>query len=433
MFESYGLSGTGDEKLRPNPGEKRGRPLDRWAAALSGAVTFIGGGFIFFGKISVLWLFPLLPFLILSLFYSERILRSKECLTVEEALAEDPRPPILYLRPFRADRISFSTPGQRIGATIKSLSFFVLGPLFASLIQNFAPASRRRSAEEFLVSLLDPLGPVIAIGRPKESMPPLGAARMYLGDEWKDVVQDYLKRSQLILMFAGTTTHFSWELQNVFRNDPFVPTILILPFFQHYRQPVVDKFVNLFQTATGLELSKDLRKTRAVYSAKAGEIAEIRDLETPEEKTLNELNPFLGPVAQIMELSRPGWAAEYAQLARDNHRSNMRWLYGGVTALLLLLVCSLVPFYWIYKMNREADIADRFFTDVLQHTNPCTDANLSKLVPDPGACTQAASDDGATGKNICEDPRFVRVFPDPDICQGALRRAYLQSVSAGNK
>jgi hypothetical protein len=231
---------------------------------------------------------------------------------------------------------------------------------------NSSRDSRKKTAEEFLVSLLDPQGPVIAIGRPNEKMPPLGAARMYLGDEWKGVVHDFLARSQLILMFAGTTTHFAWELQKVFQNDPFVPTILILPFFQRYRQSDVDRFVSIFETATGLHLPRDLRKTRAAFFSHAAEIVEIHDLDTPDERVLNELNPFLGPIAQIMELSQPGWTRLYLEIARDNRRSNWRWIFGGAAAVLLY---SLFSVYWVRQKDSEVDTAYQFYSDLF-HLNP---------------------------------------------------------------
>lgn len=436
MFEIYGQDKIQSGTLRQRLGKDPIRSFDRRVAAFFGSATAIVGGLIWFGKLPVVWLIPILPFGAAGWYFRKRFTRWNECLTVEEALEQDRRPPILYLRPFKADKVRFSTSRQRIFFVVRPLITLLGGLLFRAWFDanaNKSRDSRKKSAEEFLVSLLDPLGPVIAIGRPKEKMPPLGAARMYLGDEWKDVVHDYLKRSQLILMFAGTTTHFAWELQKVIQNERFVPTILILPFFRRYRQSDVDQFVSAFEAATGLHLSKDLRNTRAAFIPRASEIIEIHDLNTSDERALNEMNPFLGPIAQIMELDRPGWSEEYIELARENHKSNRRWLFAGVTMLLLLLLCSFVPCYATYEMNREAEIADRFWTDALHGADPCKDARLASLVPDANACLQAFALPDDQTHDLCRDPEFARVFPDPDVCHAAARRAYLRSVSAGGK
>jgi len=434
-------------QFRQNTGGTRGRWFAGALISFSAVVLLIVAGCLLHGILSVLCIPLSMLCFGAGIYFGKGWKRWVECLTVEEALRQDPRPPILYLRPFKADKVRFSSWTQRRLAIAKGLTFFayilVVGwPIYLilGLYRLLTEASdanplnaRRPSAEQFLVSLLDPLGPVIAIGRPGERTPSVGAARMYLGDEWKDVVHDLLKRSQFILMFAGTTTHFGWELQEVFQNDPFVPIILILPFFRRYRQPEVDRFVNMLETASGLQLSKDLRKTRAAFFPKASEVIEIRDLNTPDERALDELNPFLAPIAQIMELSRPGWTDGYIELARENRGSNKRWMYGGAAALLLAISCSFWAYHWFHQKAQETENAEQFFADVFHNADPCTDPKLAKLIPDPVACFLNVLGDNASGMDICADPNFAQVFPDPDTCHSAARREYFQIFPAENK
>ena len=432
MFEIYGRARSGAGEIRRKSGKKRGKPFDQWVAVFAGTVVVVVAVLYLLGKLGGFWLISVLPLLALASYFRKRFTRWNESLTVEEALEEDSRPPIFYLRPFKADKVRFSTLRQRIFSALSYITLLA-GPLWRIWFDatgNRSKDSRRKTAEEFLVSLLDSLGPVVAIGRPKEQMPPLGAARMYLGDKWKDVVHDYMKRSQLILMFAGTTTHFEWELQKVFQNNPFVPTILILPFFQRYRQSEVDRFVDIFETATGLHLSKDLRRTRAAFFPLATEIVEIHDLKTPDERVLNEMNPFLEPIAQIMELSRPGWTNEYLGIARDNHRSNWRWIFGGAAAVLLY---SLFSVYWVHQKVSHADVAEQFFADLFQQTNPCADTKLAKFIPDADACSTAILDDLKRHLSLCTDPRLRTVFPDQDSCRAGVKWAYAGSVSSDKK
>jgi hypothetical protein len=85
-------------------------------------------------------------------------------------IISDSKPHLLYLRAFRSDP---STAKQAFYA----LSF--VNPLLGL-----------QSEEEQLAEVLQPFGGLIAIGRPGESLPTPGAARIYTSDEeWKDVVK----------------------------------------------------------------------------------------------------------------------------------------------------------------------------------------------------------------------------------------------------
>ena len=63
--------------------------------------------------------------------------------------------------------------------------------------------------------MLDGIGPFVAIGDPKEKLPDLGAARLYVSDEWREVVIELLARVSLVVMRVATTEAVRWELQQV--------------------------------------------------------------------------------------------------------------------------------------------------------------------------------------------------------------------------
>jgi hypothetical protein len=440
MFGQYGQRGARIRRFRRDIAGRRGRWFAATLACFSAAAILLTAGFL-------LRAIPSLCCFLLSVpstgagFYCGRIWRKwVKSLTVEEALEQDPRPPIFYLRPFRADKVRFTSWRRRGVVITRRLAFIayvlVVGWFIALILglyrhltaggKEASPTeSGKLSAEQFFVSLLDPLGPVIAIGRPGERTPPVGAARMYLGDEWKDVVQDLLKKSQLILMFAGTTPHFAWELERVFHSDPFVPTILILPFFQRYRQSQVDRFADMFAASTGRSLSSNLRKTRAAYFTKAGEIIEIRDQDTRDERALNELNPFLGPIAQIMELNRPGWTEGYVDFARENHRTNRRWLLGGAIAIILIVLGGISFNRWTHYKAQQTANADQFWADVAQGTAPCFDPKLATVIPNPNVCGNFLIQRTATSAELCFRPDFVKPFHGADACEAYLLQTAL--------
>lgn len=130
--------------------------------------------------------------------------------TVEEAIRSDPRPPILLLRSFEDDEEHWV---RRSLLSTKSLLF-----------------SANQSLEEALVECLTARGPVVAVGVPGESLPPLGAARLYVkGDGWQEVVTELIRRSQVIVVILGETPGLQWELQQACRPEILPKVVLVVP------------------------------------------------------------------------------------------------------------------------------------------------------------------------------------------------------------
>ena len=82
-------------------------------------------------------------------------------------------------------------------------------------------------AEQKVMRQLRHLGPVIAIGRPGEAIPPLGAARFYVDHtHWQAKVADIVKVAQLVVWATGTTEGLRWELNHLRQN--LAPEKLVL-------------------------------------------------------------------------------------------------------------------------------------------------------------------------------------------------------------
>ena len=124
-----------------------------------------------------------------------------------ELQSRDKRPPVLYLRSFRADDIA-----------------------------SRSPEMFDKTEEEIVARILDEIGPVIAIGKPGEQLPALGASRVYVGqDEWKETVQSYMDDAKLVVLRLGSTMGFWWELnQSIKTLDP-TRLLLLTPYEkEHY-------------------------------------------------------------------------------------------------------------------------------------------------------------------------------------------------------
>jgi hypothetical protein len=117
------------------------------------------------------------------------------------------KPPVLLLRSF-TDDVAGIPPNMLIPRLIR----------------------RRKRLEETIGEQLTGAGPFVAIGRPGERLPQLGANRLYLGDsEWQAVVESYIARSDLIIMIAGKTHWVQWELANVVKQDRLAALLLVFP------------------------------------------------------------------------------------------------------------------------------------------------------------------------------------------------------------
>jgi uncharacterized RDD family membrane protein YckC len=128
------------------------------------------------------------------------------------ALRESPRSPILYLRPFQEDG------GHRVG----------LGRGWGRVLGwVWMPGL---TLEEVVAARLRRWGPVVAIGKPAERIPPLGASRLYCGDEdWKSVAESLIVRAQCVVMMVGATRGIEDEIRMLVRRSALSKTLLFVP------------------------------------------------------------------------------------------------------------------------------------------------------------------------------------------------------------
>jgi len=131
--------------------------------------------------------------------------RRRKLKPASKVLSEDQRPPVLYLRSFQDDTIT-SRP----------------------LRESTSPVPF--TEEEYLVAVLNDFGPCIAIGQPGERLPDLGAARMYVADDqWQDKVRELLVSSKLVVLRAGKTRNFLWEVEQSIKNVNPLKIIILIP------------------------------------------------------------------------------------------------------------------------------------------------------------------------------------------------------------
>jgi hypothetical protein len=74
-------------------------------------------------------------------------------------------------------------------------------------------------------------GPVIAVGRPREWTPELGAARFYVDDaHWQEQVSDLMAEARAVVFWAGSSAGLLWELATATRLDNPNKITIVLDF-----------------------------------------------------------------------------------------------------------------------------------------------------------------------------------------------------------
>ena len=122
-------------------------------------------------------------------------------------LARDPRPPVVYLRPFQQEETIFAELPWRWRRLPEYLKRGLM---------------RRKSYHLTLEDYLGPeigrrLGPFIALGNPDDFVPPEGAAaRAYVSDdEWPRHFAEMTRRARVIVLLAASSEHVMWELKEI--------------------------------------------------------------------------------------------------------------------------------------------------------------------------------------------------------------------------
>jgi hypothetical protein len=142
-----------------------------------------------------------------SLRASRRYLR----VSLEQAQASDPRPPVLFLRSFRDDAVVLPAPAAGIA------------------FQLFNYAERNKSLDELLLEEGTSLGPVVALGNPTDAVPPYGAARAYFqhGD-WQNMVTRLMEDAVAIVICVDDTESLWWEIKFVVEQQYLNKTLFLL-------------------------------------------------------------------------------------------------------------------------------------------------------------------------------------------------------------
>src|SRR6185503_18223270 len=122
--------------------------------------------------------------------------RRQLALRVQEIRKLDTRAPVLLLRSFSEDNLALERRYRMLWILEGSKQTFTL--------------------ESYVVNRVWYLGPVIAVGDPRDDLSPLGAARDYVPeDQWRARISEYLDESVYVVCILGSTPGLRWEYEEI--------------------------------------------------------------------------------------------------------------------------------------------------------------------------------------------------------------------------
>lgn len=149
--------------------------------------------------------------------WAQRKAAQTVAIDASDLLRVDKRRPVVFLRSFHDDDLSFVEKDKG------SLSDILL----ERILRRLTP---KRRLEEVLAFIFRNAGPVVAIGKPGEPLPEMGFARTYVGDDdWQAKVVEWLNESAVIVVLAGASSGVTWELTEIARRGLLPRTVLLLP------------------------------------------------------------------------------------------------------------------------------------------------------------------------------------------------------------
>lgn len=274
------------------------------------------------------WIIPIISFVIafplLKLF---RHGRRKRGGSIETFDFDSNAPFIVYLRSFNDDiltakeRDTFLKPGQ--------------------------------TEEMSIISILDDIAPVIAIGRPGEKYLPEGASRLYVSDEeWQETVTDLVSKAEFIVLRIGETEGLMWEVELCLKLIDLRKLLFIIPASKN-KTAVENLYrrLNDHGIMSG-DIPGNIRKTS---KGSVSGFIYFSDEMKPVFKRLKN-NRFLSvfsPLEDVMRDALTGFIGRFGGRVRKHSvTTRAKWLWAASIFLVLIMTANSVLKYMNWNITR---------------------------------------------------------------------------------
>lgn len=175
-----------------------------------------------------------------------------------------------------------------------------------------------KSEEESLVSVLTTIGPVYAIGDPKDEYTPLGAKRIYVDDsQWKDTVKTLAGRAEAVVLRLGNTSSFWWEVKMSLEEIPRPKLLFAIPSSTNFDSVsilykyLLEKEIDIAEIGVSIENKPVGSLSGFLYFNKQGEPV-----------TAQVASPRLAKITrsykEILQESLQGYVANFVEIENDS-------------------------------------------------------------------------------------------------------------------
>ena len=132
---------------------------------------------------------------------------------------------------------------------------------FTVYLRSFNDDRKNSRLKRKMTKAMSDWFPVYAIGKPDEFMPPPGAKRIYVDDDWQEIVLEMIQRSKLILHRVSTSENYLWEFEQCFKRYFMQKSVFWVDNIDEYRQ-----FKRIIKHRYGLEFPQlEDRKCHVVF------------------------------------------------------------------------------------------------------------------------------------------------------------------------
>lgn len=116
---------------------------------------------------------------------------------------------------------------------------------FTLYLRSFKDERKDKRKKQRMTKALSDWFPVYAIGKPDEFMPPTGAKRIYVDDDWQEIVIELMERSKLILHRINISDNYLWEFEQCYKKFYLQKSVFWVDDLQDYgifRQLIKQRF-----------------------------------------------------------------------------------------------------------------------------------------------------------------------------------------------
>ena len=132
---------------------------------------------------------------------------------------------------------------------------------FTVYLRCFNDERKDKRLKRRMTKVLSEWFPVYAIGKPDEFMPPAGAKRIYVDEDWQEIVRDMINRSKIILQRISISDNFLWEFEQCYKLQLLDKAVFWVDKVDEYRS-----FCQVIKQRYGLEFPMlENRKCHVVF------------------------------------------------------------------------------------------------------------------------------------------------------------------------